>query len=488
MSERVVAIIGGGVSGLATAESVQRHALQAGLPTRILVLESESSPGGKIRTTKEAGFVVETGPHGFLDKEPKMFELIDRLGLRDRLVSANTSSARRYILRAGRLREVPMSPPAFLTSDILPLTGKLRVLFEPFMPGPPTDEESVRDFAARRIGRQAADVLVDAMVTGIYGGDPRRLSLRAAFPRMFELERDHGSLIRAQIAVAQQRREQKRLSAGTGAVVPEQRGTGAPAGTLHSFDEGLGVLIDALAARAEVRCGELVQGIERVGPRYRVHARGEVLEADAVVSTVPAYVVEPLLAPHAPALAARLGRVPYVACSVVVHGFRQEDVGRSVEGFGFLVPGGEKRDVLGTIWASTVFPGHAPAGLVMFRSMLGGARRPDLAHVSDEELARRARAELNELMQVRPKATPVLERVIPWPKAIPQYEIGHGPKVEAADEVERACPGLFVSGNAYRGVAVLACVAQADLVGERVARHLATSLRAPSAVENRAAL
>lgn len=482
MTERTVAIIGGGVSGLATAEAIERYAAASGRPTKVIVLESDEAPGGKIKTQIEDGFVIESGPHGFLDKEPKMFELIDRLGIRDELVASNTASARRFIVRAGELRELPSSPMGFLTSDILPFSGKLRVAFEPFMPGPQSNDESVRDFAARRIGPQAADVLVDAMVTGIYGGDPRRLSLKSAFPRMFELERDHGSLVKAQFAIAAKKRaERKALEAKVGVedevadgTAPKQTSMGAPTGTLHSFRRGLSTLIDALAARADLRCGQSVETLSRRGQRWVLDARGEQLEVDAVVSTAPAYVVKRLLEPIHPALTEAACSIPYVPCSVVVQAFKPETVRRSVDGFGFLIPGGEERDVLGTIWASTVFPEHAPDGLVMFRSMLGGARRQDLGRVEPQELAERSRSELNHWMGIDPKAEPVLERVIPWARAIPQYEVGHTSRVDAADRVEQELPGLFLSGNAFRGVAVLACVAQGDVVGERVARYLAS--------------
>lgn len=480
---RTVVVIGGGVSGLATAEAVVRRGQDAGIPTRVVVLEADASPGGKIKTTVEAGFVVETGPHGFLDKEPKMFQLIDRLGIRDELVAANTASARRFIVRAGQLRELPGSPLGFLTSDILPLSGKLRCGLEPFMPGPRSEDESVREFAARRIGAQAADVLVDAMVTGIYGGDPRRLSLKAAFPRMFELERDHGSLVKAQFAVAKARRAERQLAAGEGAHQPRNQGTGAPTGTLHSFKRGLSTLIDALAGRLEVRCKASVQSIERKPQGgFRVHAAGDVIEAEAVVTTVPAYAAEKLLAPLDSNLAEVVGKVAYAPCSVVVQAFHQRDVKRSVDGFGFLVPGGEKRDLLGSIWASTVFPDHSPEGMVMFRSMLGGARRPELGSASTTELAERARRELQHWMKVDPGAEPVFERVIPWPRAIPQYEVGHASKVAAADEVERALPGIYVGGNAYRGVAVLACVAEGDAIAERVVAQLQAAPAPPEAV------
>lgn len=469
---RRVAILGGGVSGLATAEAIQRRAASAGIPVEVIVLEEGSTAGGKIRSYEKNGFIVETGPHGFLDKEPKMFELIDRLGIRDEVIPANVASARRFVVRAGKLRELPHSPLHALGSDILPLSGKLRIALEPFMSGPKVEDESVRAFAARRIGPQAADVLVDAMVTGIYGGDPERLSLASAFPRMFELERDHGSLFKAQFAVAKQRRAERALAAGTSSKPPAQSGTGAPVGTLHSFRRGLGTLTSALAARVDVRCGASVRTLEAVGPKWRIGTAEGSLEADAVVSTLPSYVAEKLLAPWAPAVAETIGAIPYVACSVVVQAFRQEDLARSTEGFGFLIPGPEKRNLLGSIWASTVFPVHAPTGQVMFRSMLGGRRRPDLGRASPSELAGHARAELERWMGVRPGAEPLLEEVIPWPQAIPQYEIGHREKVEAADAAEHAHPGLFMSGNAFRGVAMLACVSEADAVGERVMAHL----------------
>mgnify|MGYP006288381053 CR=1 FL=1 len=476
MTDRRVVVLGGGISGLAAAEAIERRARASGRPVRALVLEADTEPGGKIKTRTEKGFVVETGPHGFLDKEPKMFALIDRLGITGELVAANTDAARRFIYRAGALREVPMSPPAFLFSDILPLSGRLRCALEPFMPGPTKDEESVREFAARRIGPQAADVMVDAMVTGIYGGDPSKLSLKAAFPRMFELERDHGSLVKAQFAVAREKKAQRKL-AGPNGHVPKQQGTGAPAGTLHSFRRGLGTLIEALAGRVDPRCGARVDRVEPgEAKRWRVRASlddtTEWIEADAVVSTLPAYDAAALVRPLAPERAAVIDTIPYVPCSVVVQCFRQEDVTRSVDGFGFLVPGREDRSVLGTIWASTVFPDHAPSGQVMFRSMLGGARRAELGDASEAELAALARADLERLMGVKAGAEPTLETVIPWREAIPQYNLGHADRVAAAEAIEAEHPGLYLSGNAFRGVAVLACVAEADRVGEAVLKGL----------------
>lgn len=473
MSGRRVAIVGGGVSGLAIAEGIQRRAEAAGQPVEVTVLEAEAVPGGKIRSTREEGFVVETGPHGFLDKEPAMFAMIDRLGLGQAMLRADDASAKRYIVRAGRLRAVPMKPPQFVTSDILPLMGKLRVAMEPFAKGRPTTEESVWQFAARRIGKQAADVLVDAMVTGIYGGDPKALSLKSAFPRMFELEDKYGGLMRAQLAIA---KEKKLLPPG-----PESQpakatsAPGQPTGTLHSFQDGLGQLTSALASRVNVRCNFAARGLDKAAAfdMLRVKGDDDAVEADAVVLTPPAFVSAQLLGPHLPEVAKAFEAVPYADITVVVQGFRVQDVGGRLDGFGFLVPHGEGRRILGSIYASSVFPAHVPEGMVMFRTLLGGARNAGAASGSDAELLTAAKAELSALGCVPETATAVFQRVMRWPKGIPQYTIGHAERVAAADAVESALPGVFVAGNAFRGVAMLACVADAEKVAERVVRYVA---------------
>lgn len=453
---RRVAIVGGGISGLALAEAIERKS--AGEPIEAVVLEADATPGGKIKSRREGGFVVDDGPHGFLDKEPLVFDLIDRLGLRGDLISANEAAARRFIVRGGALREVPTSPPKFLTSDILPLTGKLRVLFEPFARGRPDGDESVWSFAARRIGKQAADVLVDAMVTGIYGGDPKQLSLVSAFPRMREIEDQYGSLIKAQIRIA---KEKKQLPARAG----------QPAGTMHSFKDGVGQLTSALAARTTVRTGFVADRIER-GERFVVHGSGEPVEADAVVLAVPAPVTARLIGAHAPSIAEIAGAVPYAPIAVVVQGF-DTSAAPALDGFGFLAPHVESRPILGSIWASSVFPDQVPKDAIMFRTMVGGARNAALARGTDEEIRAHVRGELATLCGLDANVAPRLERIIRWPEAIPQYVVGHSERVAAVDALEREVPGLFVSGNAYRGVALLTCIADAERVAGRVVEALA---------------
>jgi oxygen-dependent protoporphyrinogen oxidase len=458
---RTIAIVGGGVSGLAAAETVVRSSEAAGAPIRPIVLEADSSPGGKIKSARHEGFVVETGPHGFLDKEPAVFELIDRLGIRASLIRANDAAERRFIVRAGRLRELPGSPAKFLVSDILPFMARMRVLGEPFSRSRPDREESIWEFAARRIGPGAADILVDAMVTGIFGGDPKKLSLASAFPRMFELESQYGSLVRAQLAIA---KEKKRAGAKAGTA-------GAPTGTLHSFKEGLGEIVGALASRVEVRTGFSASRIRVDGQSFVIEGSGEPVSADAVILTVPADTVRTLLAEHSESNAEEIGKIPYAAVSVVVQCFKPEDLEIS-SGFGFLAPHCESRKIMGTIFASSVFPAHAPEGTVMLRTMLGGARAPELAEGDDETLFSRARAELSALIGLNAAATPIFQRAIRWPSAIPQYTLGHASRVAAADAIEKQIPGLYMAGNAFRGIAMIASIADAQKVAQRSVEHL----------------
>lgn len=456
--ERTIAILGGGISGLVAAESITRHAGARGAPIRAIVLEAERSAGGKIQSERAEGFVLDSGPHGFLDREPEVFALVDRLGLRGSLVPANAAAAKRFIVRAGKLREVPSSPPAFLASDILPLGAKLRVLREPFAASRPPGDESVLEFASRRIGRVAAEVLVDAMVTGIYGGDPARLSLASAFPRMRELEDQYGGLIRAQLAIAREKKARGEVATG---------GAGTPAGTMYTFREGLGELTRALARRAEVRLEHRATSLRRDGAEWVVETTGGSVRADAVISTLPAFESAALLAPFAPDEARVIAEIPYAPIAVIVQAYPRASFGHPLDGFGFLVPFVESRRILGSIWASSVFPVHVPGDAVMLRTMIGGRRRPELLELDDTALLAAARDELRVLLGVSLEAPPVLERVIRWPRGIPQYDVGHAARVEAASALERRLPGVFLGGNGFRGVAMIGCVVDAERVADR---------------------
>jgi oxygen-dependent protoporphyrinogen oxidase len=452
-----VVVVGGGVSGLAIAwELLTRPGL---LPEGVGVLLLDASPrtGGNIRTERRDGYVCESGPTGFLDDAPKTLDACHRLGLSPRLTRASDAAKRRFVVRGGKLRELPSGPFSFLVSNVLTLRGRLRVLGEPFVPARRSaDDESVFAFAERRIGREAALVLVDALVTGIWAGSADSLSLRSALPKLAALEREHGGLVRGMIA--------KR--GGTG-------GAAAPRGRLTSFRDGLDELPAALAAAlgTRLRLSSRVTAIERLGQRgFRVSIDGAPsLDAPAVVLACPSWHAAPLLSGLDAELSSQLAGIPTVPVVVVHLGFPDGDASR-LPGFGFLVPRGESESVLGVLLPSNIFPHRAPEGHALATVMLGGTRDPSAVDATDQTLIDRAASALATFASVR--ATPRFTRVIRHARAIPQYVLGHADRLSAIDLRLRQLPGLCLAGNSYRGIAINDCLAHAPSVADALSCFL----------------
>jgi oxygen-dependent protoporphyrinogen oxidase len=461
MSGRAI-VIGGGVAGLATAFELRERGVEA------LVLEASPRLGGNIRTTREDGFVVEWGPNGFLDSVPETLDLVRRIGAADLLRPSSDAARRRFLYRRGRLRELPESPLRFLASGILTVGGRLRVLGEPFAKGPPpaSEDESVHAFATRRIGRQAADALVDAMVSGVFAGDSRRLSLRSTFPRMHAMESEHGSLFRAMRALGRARREARRREE-----TASGGGPAGPGGRLTSFDGGFETLVESLAAAlpdGSVRTGSRAVGLDRGEGAWRVVLEGdETLEGDRVVLAVPAWDAAGIVADLDPDVARLLGEIPGAGLAVIGTAWREEDLPGPREGFGYLVPRGEGPRSLGTLWDSSVFVGRAPEGWALLRTMVGGAHDPSALDLSDDELLGVVRADLRRTMGI--EAPPRRTWIFRHPRGIPQYERGHGARLDAIEDRLARAPGLHVTGNSYLGVSVNLCVVDAARTAERIA-------------------
>lgn len=471
MASRIV-IVGGGISGLAVSYEILERMGRAPPGTELLCLEALDRPGGNIRTERAEGFIAEWGPNGFLDNVPATLELVRRLGMQDRVFQADLSASNRFIYRAGRLRKLPGGPLSFLFSDVLTWRGKLRVLREPFGPPPGEGDESVFDFAARRIGAEAARVLVDAMVTGVYAGDSKKLSLKATFPKMWRMEREHGSLTRAMLRKRREARE-KGTKAG---------GPAGPGGRLTSFRDGLDDITGRLAGvlGPALRLNSRVLGLSRTSDgRFGVRlSDGEAIEASAVVLACPSWFASEVAASLDPAMGKTLAEIPSAAILVVHLGFRETEIGGPPDGFGYLVPRGEGLRILGTIWASSVFPGRAPEGKVLLTTMMGGAHDPDAIRLSDEEAVSAVRGEIEKTMGNR--AAPVFRRIFRHPKGIPQYMIGHPARLEALESRLLSLPGLFVSGNSYKGISVNSCVEEAPRIAESVLDFLIGISRVPS--------
>ncbi|HVR31017.1 MAG TPA: protoporphyrinogen oxidase [Thermoanaerobaculia bacterium] len=494
-------VIGGGISGLAAAHAAAERsaALGGSGELEIVVLEREACVGGKARTSVADGFTVECGPNGFLAPDAGIDRLVRAAGLEGELLPADEAAARRFVVRGGRMRQVSAHPLRFAWSGILSPLGILRLLGEPLIPGRARDagDESVWDFARRRLGRQAADRLVAPMVLGVFAGDARRLSLPAAFPRLAALEADHGSLVRGMLARRRQLRDcgaggpasARRRGQDAGGLAAEGGAAGGPAGPaghLTSFAAGIETLPVALArgpahhAAIEVRVGAPVTAVERAadgrfevrfGRRAELGGETLVLDADAVVLACEAWAGAALVRELAPTLARGLSEIYYPPVAVAALGFTTEGARGIPRGFGVLVPRGEGYRVLGVLWDSYIFPGRSPDGTVLARAMFGGAVDPEAVAADDATLLRWARDDLRRLLGVY--AAPLFTRVHRWERAIPQYELGHAERVRAIEREAAREPGLFLAGNALHGIAFGKAAGAGLAAGEAAASFLA---------------
>ncbi len=455
-------MIGAGITGLATAFRLEREH-----PTwEVVVFEAAPHVGGKARTTVRDGYTVDWGPNGFLASAPDTLALVRDLGLDDALQPAAPSARRRYLYIDGGLRPLPGTPPAFLTSEVVPVHGRLRAALEIVLATAGAEEETVHGFLARHFGRVFADALADAFVSGITAGDARELSVDALFPRLRAMERTHRSLVRALIA---QQRAAKRARAAAGA----QQGAAAPGGGLTSFRSGgMQRLLDALrnARRGELRLATPVEALEPLGGGrgHRLRVAGASTEPfDDIVLTVPAPAAAALLEPHLPSAAAALAAIPYAGIRVFGLGFDRIDVPRALDGFGFLVPRGQGVRSLGVLWTSSLYPDRAPAGKVLLRVLAGGRLDPSMLELADDDALAAVRRDLRVSMGVT--VEPAFVETVRWQRAIPQYTLGHGERLNAVEAALETLPGVHLAGNAYRGVGVNDCVRDAVRVAAKVA-------------------
>lgn len=449
-----IVVAGGGITGLTTAFTLRNEAAERGIAIDLTLLDAAIEAGGHARTIVEDGFVIERGPNGFLDRGTETMALIDELNLRERVVEANPASKRRFILRGGTLRQVPESPPALITSDAIGWRGKWRLMREPWAAAPPKDtDETVFDFAERRLGREAAETFVDTAVAGISAGDSRALSVRSQFPILKEFETRHGSLLKAMLA-------------------RQKSGAGRP--RLLSFDRGLGTLTSTLASKLNgvVREHAPVERIDKVESGWQVHlAGGASVAADHVVFALPSHVGSRVAWGFDRELSKALASIPYADLSMVALAYRAEAVARPLDGYGYLVTRREDLSTLGVLWESSIFPNRAPAGSVLLRVMLGGARRPEVTAFDDQTVADIAAKEASHVLGI--SGRPSRQWICRWPSAIAQYNVGHDARIAVIRRLAAGHHGLHVCGTAYDGVSFNEAVAAARKTARAIAQELA---------------
>ncbi|MCO6480031.1 MAG: protoporphyrinogen oxidase [Phaeodactylibacter sp.] len=437
LKKNTAAVIGAGISGLCTAYWLQKQGFE------VQVFEKGGQAGGVIVSEREDGFLIDLGPNSTLETSEVLRELVEELGLGEQKVYANEASNKRYIVRNGRLTPIPMSIISFLKTDLFSWRAKLRLMQEPFLKPTLGDDIALADFVRHRLGREFLDYAINPFVAGVYAGDPAQLSTAAGFPKLYALEKNYGSLIRGAVMGARERKKRKEVAKDRA--------------RMFSFRDGMQAFTDTLKEQAgSIHYNTSVSALRRKdsGFELEVERKGkkETLDFGQVICSVPTHALAPLLSEIAPQATDPLADVYYPPVTVVYTAFKEEAIQRELDGFGFLIPEVEKREILGSIWSSTIFPNRAPEGFVAFTSFVGGTRQPANALLPEEELKAVVLRELKSLVGIQ--GEPVLTRIKRWEKAIPQYKVGYK-KVQAIfDKLEKEHPGLHFAGNYRRGISV----------------------------------
>lgn len=363
-----VAIIGAGVSGLATAYALEQRAAAENRSVNITIIEKQERTGGKIWSRQEDGYLCEWGPNGFLDNKPATLELCRALQIDDSLLRSNDNARKRFIFSDNTLHRLPENGPMFLGSKLISWPGKFRLAAELAIPAKKDGaDETLAEFGRRRLGAEALDKLIAPMAGGIFAGDPETMSLKSCFPRIAELEQQYGGLLMAMIKMARQKSRERKA----GKQVASAAG---PGGVLTSFDGGIQQLTDALQAsvQADIKLGVAVESMEYFDNFVLGLSDGSQLDVDLVVSAAPAHALSGMVKKINQEASRLLAQIPYAPMNVVCCGYDQQKLSCDLNGFGYLIPKKEGCSVLGTLWDSSIFPQRAPQGKVLLRSMMGG--------------------------------------------------------------------------------------------------------------------
>jgi oxygen-dependent protoporphyrinogen oxidase len=471
-----VAIIGAGIAGLSAAHRLLELSADSNEPLEVLIFESGLRLGGIIKTDERDGFLLERGPDSFITEKPEALQLARRLGLESHLLPTNEQHRRSFILRGNRLVPLPegfqlIAPTRlrpFMSSEIMSWSGKARMALDLVLPRLKTNgttDESLAQFIRRRLGSEALERVAQPMIGGIYTADPEKLSLQATMPRFLELERKHRSIIRG---LWKESGEVSRPSGPSGETQSQTQG--ARYGLFVSFDRGMQVLVDRLAAKLAttgIALGARVTAVnlDRTSMQWHVRTKnGATISVDAVCLAVPAYSAASMLARADVLLSAALKHIRYESTATINLAYRRADIPNRLDGFGFVVPFIEKRSLIACTFSSVKFSGRAPQDCVLLRAFVGGALQPELVELDDGEMLRRVRADLRDLLRI--ENAPIFSEISRWRQSMPQYEVGHTARAMTIAERVASLPGLALAGNAYSGVGIPDCIRSGETAAD----------------------
>ena len=452
-----ITILGAGISGLATAYWLFKEGFE------VEILEQKSVPGGSMETFSEEGFLLDMGPNSGLETTPLISKLAGEVGIRYQMLYASDVSNKRYILKNGTLYALPTNPPAFFATKLFSLNAKLRLMKEPFIEKSEDGyNQSIADFVRRRLGNEFYDYAIDPFVSGVFAGDPEKLSVKSAFPKLYRLEELYGGLIKGMIKGARERKKRAEKS--------------KQSAKMFSFIGGMQSFPQAIANKLS---GRIIYNasVENVLKKpngyhvfYKVNGELKVSITDAVLSTLPAYTTAKVFSAFGSELSNHLNSIYYPPVKVLYLGYEKNKIGRPLDGFGFLIPSKEKRKFLGAIWSSVIFPRRAPNNFAAFTLFIGGARSPHLFEGDQKILIREVLSEFSGIMGI--KANPIFMKERMWEKAIPQYNLGYIEHENYFDRFEQENPGIFLSGNYRGGISVGDCVKNSEIVFQRIMKKL----------------
>jgi oxygen-dependent protoporphyrinogen oxidase len=468
-----IAIVGAGIAGLSTAYYLSKLSRQQGAPLEIILLEKEGRLGGSILTEQADGFILEGGPDCFLSEKPWALQLCRELGIEGEVIGTNQQVRRTFILWKGKLHEIPegfmlLAPTSlrpFIKSSLFTLPGKVRMGLDLVIPRKgSTGEESLATFVRRRLGREALERIAEPLVAGIHAGDPATMSLQSTFPRFIDLEQSYRSLI---WGMYQRKKQFAHLRRQHTMFI-----------TLRQGMEGMISALEKVLPSNYISLRQEVRGLEKIlwkpseAPRYRLQIAGKkkAVDADAVVMAPPAFVAAGLLEGIAGDIAHQLNTIPYVSTATINLAYERSQIGHPLDGYGFVVPHLEKRNIMAATFSSVKFSDRAPQKQVLLRCFVGGAKNEGIVSWGDDKLLATVRGDIEEILQII--GAPLMSRIYRWLKAMPQYILGHEERLSRIEHGLARHPGLFLVGSAYRGIGISDCIHEAELTSQQVLQFI----------------